>query len=80
VVISGQLIQTDRIKELAQIFKEKGIYIIIGGTQATLYEEEFMQNGVTVISGEGERVFLKFLEDFKKGSPLPTLPKPYRYR
>jgi len=75
VAITGQLIQTARIKELQEIFRIKGIATVVGGPQATLYEDEFMAEGSSVIAGEGEEAFLEFIEDFQQGNPKPLYQK-----
>lgn len=72
VALSGQLIQTERMIELCDIYRKKGTYVIIGGAMVTLYENEFTQEGVSVFVGEGEDLFKNFLADFKEGTPLPV--------
>lgn len=72
VALSGQLIQTERMLTLVRMCKEKGIYVIIGGTQATLYEHEFFNDGVTIVVGEGEPLISHILQDFESGSCSPV--------
>lgn len=72
VALTGQIIHHRRIEELIGLFGKKGVHVVVGGIQATLYPEEFVRQGVSVIVGEGESLFKEFIDDFMHGSPKPV--------
>lgn len=71
VAITGQVIQRHRILELIRYFTELGTYVVIGGVHATGFREDYSQRGVSVIAGEGETLFKRFLGDFARSRPQP---------
>ncbi len=75
---------SNRAYELAEYWKNRGAYTIIGGYHATLNPEEVSKHCDSVICGFGENVFPEVLEDFvenktrkiyyaecKQNTPLP---------
>lgn len=54
---------------LAKEFKKTGAHVVIGGIHATAIPMEVAEHADSVVVGEGEYAWLKFLEDFKRGCP-----------
>jgi len=72
---------------IADIFKEKGKKVLIGGVHATVLPEEAKPHAHSVIVGEADHIWPKILDDIKNGklkeyyyperiSDLDTVPKP----
>lgn len=71
VCLSGVNSQAYRAYEIAEIFRKRGIYTVMGGLHASMLPDEVKQHVDTVIIGEGEDTFPEFIRDFKKGEPKP---------
>jgi radical SAM superfamily enzyme YgiQ (UPF0313 family) len=56
-----------RAYELADIYREKGIPIVLGGIHASMMTEESIQYFDAVVNGEAESVWKQLIEDFEKG-------------
>lgn len=69
VGITAMTQQAPRAYQIAQGFKEKGVHVVIGGIHATVLSDEAKQYSDTVIIGEAENTWPRFLEDFLNGSP-----------
>lgn len=69
--ISAMTQQSLRAYEIADRFREKGTYVVIGGTHATLLPEEAKAHCDTVVIGEGEPLWPAFIRDFLEGTPAP---------
>jgi len=67
VVLTLQTSAAIRGYELAEEFKKKGSYIVMGGYHPTYMPEEAMEHADTVIVGAGEYSWPKFLKDYQKG-------------
>jgi radical SAM superfamily enzyme YgiQ (UPF0313 family) len=65
VGISANTQQAIRAYQISRKFQEKGVYSVLGGLHATLLPEEASQNANTIICGEAEYLWPKFLEDFR---------------
>lgn len=53
---------------IADHFRKRGIYTVMGGFHASALPFEALEHVDTVIKGEGERSFSTFLQDWEKGS------------
>lgn len=53
--------------ELADFFKSKGSYVLIGGHHATLMPDEALTHADTVFVGSGEITLPQFFMDYEKG-------------
>ena len=69
VAITFQTSVADRAYDIAEYFKEKGSYIVVGGYHPTYMREEALNHADTVIIGAGEYSWPQFLTDYKKGKP-----------
>jgi radical SAM superfamily enzyme YgiQ (UPF0313 family) len=59
-----------RAYEIADEFRRRGVYVVMGGIHVTMEPEEALLHADTVIMGEAEERWPRFLTDFKSGSPL----------
>ena len=69
VAITFQTSVANRAYEIAEYFKGKGSYIVMGGYHPTYMTEEAMKHADTVIVGAGEYSFPEFLLDYQKNKP-----------
>jgi radical SAM superfamily enzyme YgiQ (UPF0313 family) len=53
---------------IADNFRKKGIYVVIGGVHASLYPEETLAHCDTIITGLAYQSWPQFLIDFAKGT------------
>ncbi len=61
-----------RAYEIAGLCKKAGIYTVMGGVHATMCTQEALEYIDTVITGEAEGAWTKFIKDFGTGSPSRT--------
>ncbi|MCE1245759.1 MAG: B12-binding domain-containing radical SAM protein [Firmicutes bacterium] len=61
--------QSYQAYRIADFFRKRGIYTVMGGMHASALPEEALMHVDSVIVGEGEDAFPRFLEDFMKGTP-----------
>lgn len=69
VGITMMTAQALRGYEIAGRFRERGVYVILGGIHATVSPEEASAHCDTLIAGEAENTWPQFLEDLKQGTP-----------
>lgn len=67
--ICGMGVQFARQKELLTYYRQRGYYVVAGGSYASLCPEEYESLADTVISGEAEYIWPEFCRDFEKGAP-----------
>lgn len=58
-----------RAYEVATLFREQGVYTVMGGVHASVMHEEALNYVDTVITGEAEIAWVKFLKDFEANNP-----------
>ncbi len=68
VGISTMTCQSKRAYEIARIYKEKGVTVVLGGVHPSLLPEEVSSFCDSVVIGEAEESWPKLIEDFRKGS------------
>lgn len=56
-----------RAYELADIFRKKGIKVVMGGMHVSARPEEVLQHADSIVIGEAERVWPGLIDDFRKG-------------
>jgi radical SAM superfamily enzyme YgiQ (UPF0313 family) len=71
IAIGGMTGQADDMYEMAERFRQKGVYVVIGGIHATVLPEEVKQYADTVIAGEAEEIFPRFIEDYMNNKAKP---------
>lgn len=69
VGITAMTQQALRAYELAQEFRRKGSYVVMGGIHASVLPEEAAERVDTVFAGEAEITWPQFLRDFLSGAP-----------
>jgi len=67
VGISAMTCQASRAYEIARIYRDKGISVVIGGVHPSLLPEEASRYCDTVVIGEAEGSWQALIEDFRKG-------------
>ena len=67
VGISTMTASSPRAYEIADIFREKGILVVLGGIHPTVLPEESAQHADAVVIGEAEGSWEKLLQDLTKG-------------
>jgi len=74
VALSGMTCGIKRSFEIANIYRKKGVPVIIGGIHATMNPEECQNYADSVVVGEAEKIWPKIVKDFqeKKLKPLYT--------
>ncbi len=68
VGLSGMTMHINRVYRLADAFKKKGSYVVLGGIHVSFMIEEALSHADTIICGEGEVSWMRFIEDYKRES------------
>ncbi|UCB57650.1 MAG: B12-binding domain-containing radical SAM protein [Candidatus Omnitrophota bacterium] len=71
VAISAITQQATRAYQIADEFRKRGVKVVIGGIHATVLPEEAKQHADSVIVGEGEETWPRFIEDFLNNNLQP---------
>lgn len=71
VAITAVTSSVKRGYELAEYFKGKGSYTVMGGHHVTLLPDEAAEHADTVMTGPADRIWREFISDFAKGTPKP---------
>ncbi len=69
VVIQVYITNAYRSYKIAEHYKKKGAYVILGGLHVTSLPFEAMPYADTIFIGPGEATFPQFLNDFRNGEP-----------
>lgn len=69
VIIQVYITNAYRSYKLADYYRQRGAYVILGGLHVTSLPEEAMLHADSVFLGPGEETFPEFLIDFKKRQP-----------
>ncbi len=69
VAITSVTSSVKRGYELAEYFKKKGSYVVMGGHHVTLCPEEAADHSDTVMTGPADRIWREFIADFVSGTP-----------
>lgn len=67
--VCGMGVQFQRQKELLRFYRNRGFYVVAGGSYASLCPEYFETLADTVVAGEAEYMWKQFCSDFDSGSP-----------
>jgi radical SAM superfamily enzyme YgiQ (UPF0313 family) len=67
--VCGMGVQFQRQKELLRFYRNRGYYVVAGGSYASLCPEYFETLADTVVAGEAEYIWKKFCTDYDNGSP-----------
>ncbi len=80
VGISAMIQNVDRAYEIADAFRSRGVYVVLGGIHPTVLTEEAALHADTVIAGEAEELWPSFLNDFENGEPRRIYQHPPGHR
>ncbi|MGD9213153.1 MAG: radical SAM protein, partial [Desulfobacteraceae bacterium] len=67
IALGGNIGQLNRIFYLCDMFKKKNIPVVAGGVLASTFPDQYLKRGISIVKGEGEELFKRFLYDFKHG-------------
>ena len=71
VIIQVYITNAYRSYEIADMYRKRGSYVILGGLHVTSLPEEAKEHADSIFIGPGEHTFPEFLKDFKNGRPKP---------
>jgi radical SAM superfamily enzyme YgiQ (UPF0313 family) len=69
VGVCGMGVQLPRQRELLMFYRNRGHYVVAGGSYASLCPEAYAGVADTVISGEAEYIWPAFCQDVERGAP-----------
>src|SRR5512146_3302811 len=69
VVIQVYVTSASRAYRLADHYRRKGAYVVLGGLHVTSLPEEAARHADTIFLGPGEDTWPQFLADFRRGAP-----------
>ena len=78
VVIQVYITSAFRAYEIADHYRAKGVYVVLGGLHVTSLPDEAAQHADTICLGPGEDTWPLFLKDFRRGRPAPVYRSEHR--
>ncbi len=69
VAIETYVTCAQRAYELADHYRARGSYVVLGGLHATAEPEEALQHADTIVTGPAEEAWPRFLEEWRAGTP-----------
>jgi radical SAM superfamily enzyme YgiQ (UPF0313 family) len=69
VVIQVYITSARRAYRVADYYRARGAYVVLGGLHVTSLPDEAMAHADTIFTGPGEDTWPRFLNDFRSGSP-----------
>ncbi|MDX2231288.1 MAG: radical SAM protein [Leptolyngbyaceae cyanobacterium bins.349] len=69
VVIQVYITSAYRAYQLADYYRNRGAYVVLGGLHVTSLPDEAAQHADTIFLGPGEDTWPQFLQDFRAGHP-----------
>src|SRR6266545_3278840 len=69
VVIQVYITNAYRAYQIADLYRARGAYVVLGGLHVTSLPDEAAQHADTIFIGPGEHTFPKFLQDLAEGTP-----------
>jgi radical SAM superfamily enzyme YgiQ (UPF0313 family) len=69
VVIQVYITNAYRAYEIADLYRQRGAYVILGGLHVTSLPREALAHADSIFIGPGEDTFPRFLADFRGGTP-----------
>ncbi len=70
VIIQVYITNAYRSYKIADYYRKKGAYVVLGGIHVTSSPNEASQHADSIFLGPGEDTFPQFLKDFKNKSPI----------
>ena len=77
VGISCVASSANRAYELADYWRKRGAFVVLGGAHPTLMPDEAQEHADSVVVGLAEETFPQLLRDFKNGTAQKRYHKPY---
>ena len=71
VVIQVYITSAYRAYRIADHYRRKGAYVVLGGLHVTSLPDEAAAHADTIFLGPGEDTWPRFLADFRRGAPEP---------
>jgi radical SAM superfamily enzyme YgiQ (UPF0313 family) len=71
VAIQVYITSARRAYALADHYRAKGVFVVLGGLHVTALPDEAAAHADAIFLGPGEQTFPRFLDDFRAGRPLP---------
>ena len=78
VVIQVYITNAYRAYQIADRYRARGAYVVLGGLHVTSLPDEAAPHADTIFLGPGEDTFPKFLQDFANGQPQRRYESPVR--
>jgi radical SAM superfamily enzyme YgiQ (UPF0313 family) len=75
VGVTGMIVQKDRMREILQALRKRGIFAVVGGAYASVNEAYFDGLCDVLFSGEADETWPEFVESFAAGKAYKTLYK-----
>ena len=69
VGVCGMGVQHRRQKELLSYYRQRGYYVVAGGSYASLCPGQYKDVADTIVAGEAEYIWSDFCRDFEAGTP-----------
>jgi radical SAM superfamily enzyme YgiQ (UPF0313 family) len=70
VGVTGMSVQRFRMREILRELKRRGVFTVVGGPWVSVQEDYCGELADVVFVGEAEETWPRFLDDWKRGSPL----------
>lgn len=67
VAIEVYITSAKRAYKIADNYRAKGVYVVLGGLHVTALPEEAARHADTIVTGPAEEAWPRFLADFRKG-------------
>ena len=71
VVIQVYITNAYRAYAIADSYRQRGCYVVLGGLHVTSLPEEAAQHADSIFTGPGDTTFPQFLKEFKQRRPKP---------
>jgi radical SAM superfamily enzyme YgiQ (UPF0313 family) len=78
VIIQVYITNAYRAYQIADHYRARGAYVVLGGLHVTSLPDEALPHADTIFLGPGEHTFPRFLLDFAAGRPLSRYESPVR--
>ena len=69
VCIQVYITNAYRAYQIADSYRQRGVYVVMGGLHVTTLPDEAVQHADTIFLGPGEEAFPRFIKDFREGHP-----------
>jgi radical SAM superfamily enzyme YgiQ (UPF0313 family) len=69
VVIQAYITSARRAWEIADAYRQRGIFVVVGGLHVTSLPEEAADHADAIFTGPGEDTWPRFLRDYRAGTP-----------